>query len=78
MGSLQEKPRLRLGSLVSGLQEVYESGRTRELAWRRSQLRGLLRLLSEKEEEIFEVLRDDLGKNRAESYRDEVPVTMTC
>ncbi|KQK00545.1 aldehyde dehydrogenase family 3 member F1 isoform X2 [Brachypodium distachyon] len=72
MGSLQEKPRLRLGSLVSGLQEVYESGRTRELAWRRSQLRGLLRLLSEKEEEIFEVLRDDLGKNRAESYRDEL------
>jgi aldehyde dehydrogenase (NAD+) len=31
------------------------------MEWRWSQLRGLLR---EKEEEIFEVLREDLGKHR--------------
>jgi hypothetical protein len=67
-----EKPRHGFGSLVSGLQEVCESGVTKDLAWRRSQLKGLLRLLTEKEEEMFDVLRDDLGKHRAESYRDEV------
>jgi aldehyde dehydrogenase (NAD+) len=72
-GGMQEKPAVGLGSLVSGLREVYRSGRTRELEWRRSQLNGLIRLLTEKEEEIFDALRDDLGKHRAESFRDEVP-----
>uniref|UniRef100_A0ACD5ZL95 Uncharacterized protein n=1 Tax=Avena sativa TaxID=4498 RepID=A0ACD5ZL95_AVESA len=72
MGSMPEKPRHGFGSLVSGLQEVCESGVTKDLAWRRSQLKGLLRLLTEKEEEMFDVLRDDLGKHRAESYRDEI------
>ncbi|KAM0920383.1 hypothetical protein ACQ4PT_007536 [Festuca glaucescens] len=54
------------------LRSTFESGRTRPLAWRQSQLRGLLRLLAEKEEEAFRALHDDLGKHRAEAYRDEV------
>ncbi|XP_047077231.1 aldehyde dehydrogenase family 3 member H1-like [Lolium rigidum] len=72
MGSMPEKPRHGFGSLVTGLQEVCESGITKDLAWRRSQLKGIIRLLTEKEEEMFDVLRDDLGKHRAESYRDEI------
>ncbi|KAI4980814.1 hypothetical protein ZWY2020_021299 [Hordeum vulgare] len=72
MGSLHEKPEHGFGDLLSGLREAYHSGRTKDLAWRRSQLRGLLRLLTEKEEEIFDALHDDLGKHRAESYRDEL------
>ncbi|XP_047068753.1 aldehyde dehydrogenase family 3 member F1-like [Lolium rigidum] len=56
------------------LRSTFESGRTRPLAWRQSQLRGLLRLLAEKEEEAFRALHDDLGKHRAEAYRDEVGV----
>ena len=55
------------------LRATYESGRTRPLAWRQSQLRGLLRLLAEKEEDAFRALHHDLGKHRAEAYRDEVP-----
>ncbi|XP_044953778.1 aldehyde dehydrogenase family 3 member F1-like [Hordeum vulgare subsp. vulgare] len=74
METVQEKPALGLGSLVSSLRVVYKSGRTKELAWRQSQLKGLIRLLTEKEEEIFDVLRDDLGKHRTESFRDEVGV----
>ncbi|KAM0915425.1 hypothetical protein ACQ4PT_010834 [Festuca glaucescens] len=54
------------------LRSTFESGRTRPLAWRQDQLRGLLRLLAEKEEEAFRALHDDLGKHRAEAYRDEV------
>ncbi|TVU02417.1 hypothetical protein EJB05_52098 [Eragrostis curvula] len=72
MGSLAEERALGYGGLVSDLREVYESGRTKDLEWRQSQLRGLLRLLREKEEEIFDVLCEDLGKHRGESFRDEV------
>ncbi|KAM0925642.1 hypothetical protein ACQ4PT_004060 [Festuca glaucescens] len=75
-GRMPETPALGLGSLVSGLREVYRSGRTRELAWRRSQLKGLISLLTEKEEEIFDALRDDLGKHRTEAFRDEVGVVV--
>lgn len=54
------------------LRATFESGRTRPLSWRQSQLRGLLRLLADKEEEAFRALHADLGKHRAEAYRDEV------
>lgn len=62
----------RLGETVRELREAYEGGRTRSLAWRQSQLRGLLRLLKEKEVEAFQALHKDLGKHHAEAYRDEV------
>ncbi|PUZ76805.1 hypothetical protein GQ55_1G319700 [Panicum hallii var. hallii] len=74
MGSVPEEVALGFGGLVGDLREVYESGRTRDLEWRHSQLRGLVRLLEEEEEDIFDVLREDLGKHRAESFRDEVGV----
>nr|CAB3505136.1 unnamed protein product [Digitaria exilis] len=74
MGSVPEEMALGFGDLVGDLREVYESGRTRDLEWRQSQLRGLVRLLEEKEEDIFDVLREDLGKHRGESFRDEVGV----
>ncbi|RLM78230.1 hypothetical protein C2845_PM12G22020 [Panicum miliaceum] len=74
MGSVPEEIALGFGGLVGDLREVYESGRTWDLEWRHSQLRGLVRLLEEKEEDIFDVLREDLGKHRAESFRDEVGV----
>ncbi|KAJ1280193.1 hypothetical protein BS78_04G212500 [Paspalum vaginatum] len=77
MGSvaMEEMPLdLDLGKLVGELREVYESGRTRGLEWRLSQLRGLVRLLEEEEEAIFDALHQDLGKHRAESFRDEVGV----
>ena len=72
MGSVLEEVALGFGGLAGDLREVYESGRTRDMEWRRSQLRGLVRLLEDKEEGIFDVLRADLGKHRAESFRDEV------
>lgn len=63
---------LGVGETVRELREAYESGRTRSLAWRQAQLRGLLRLLEEKEVEAFQALHKDLGKHHAEAYRDEV------
>ncbi|KAL6633879.1 hypothetical protein ACP70R_026550 [Stipagrostis hirtigluma subsp. patula] len=74
MGSDGEERAPEFGSMVGELREVYESGRTRDMEWRRSQLRGLVRLLEEKEEDIFDALREDLGKPRGEAFRDEVGV----
>ncbi|KAG6519397.1 aldehyde dehydrogenase family 3 member F1-like isoform X1 [Zingiber officinale] len=54
------------------VREAYESGKTRSLSWRLSQLKALLRLLYDKEDDIFKALEQDLGKHRAEAYRDEV------
>lgn len=54
------------------LRETFNSGKTREESWRRSQLKGLLSLLKEKEDAIFVALEQDLGKHKAEAYRDEV------
>ena len=54
------------------LRETYKSGKTKEASWRRSQLKSLLSLLEEREEDIFQALHQDIGKNHVESYRDEV------
>lgn len=54
------------------LRETYNCGKTKEETWRRSQLKGLLTLLKEKEDDIFKALKQDLGKHHAEAYRDEV------
>ncbi|KAF0893991.1 hypothetical protein E2562_033779 [Oryza meyeriana var. granulata] len=59
---------------VGELRAAYESGKTRSLEWRQSQLRGLLRLLAEEEAAAFWALREDLGKHHAEAYRDEIGV----
>uniref|UniRef100_A0ACD5UTT1 Uncharacterized protein n=1 Tax=Avena sativa TaxID=4498 RepID=A0ACD5UTT1_AVESA len=67
---------LRAVQHLGELRSTFESGRTRPLAWLQDQLRGLLRLLAEKEEEAFRALHDDLGKHRAEAYRDEVGVIL--
>ncbi|CAN6229044.1 unnamed protein product [Urochloa humidicola] len=63
-----------LGETVRELREAYECGRTRSLAWRQAQLRGILRLLMEKEVEAFQALHKDLGKHHAEAFRDEVGI----
>jgi aldehyde dehydrogenase (NAD+) len=74
MGSVPEETAAldNIGDLVSDLREVYESGRTQDMEWRQSQLRGLVRLLEDEEEAIFDALHEDLGKHRVEAFRDEV------
>lgn len=54
------------------LRDTYRSCKTKEASWRRSQLKGLLTLLKDKEKDIFKALEQDLGKHYAETYRDEV------
>jgi len=61
-----------LEAVLNEARESFESGKTRSFSWRMSQLKALLQLLRENEEEIMRVLKEDLGKHRVEAFRDEV------
>ncbi|KAI3959123.1 hypothetical protein MKX01_023799, partial [Papaver californicum] len=53
------------------LRQTYRNGKTRSSVWRKTQLRAILKLLLENEEQIYKALDDDLGKPCVETYRDE-------
>jgi aldehyde dehydrogenase (NAD+) len=57
---------------LAELRQTFKSGRTRSVAWRKTQLMALLDLIRDKEDLIFEALHQDLGKHPVEAYRDEV------
>jgi aldehyde dehydrogenase (NAD+) len=64
-----------LAGLVAGLRRVHASGRTRGLDWRLTQLRGLGRLLAERETEIAAALRADLGRTAFEAWFGDIAST---
>ena len=53
------------------MREYYSHGKTKEASWRKTQLKGLLTLLKEKEGDILNALKQDLGKHQVETFRDE-------
>ncbi|KAK4779565.1 hypothetical protein SAY87_015671 [Trapa incisa] len=59
-----------LDSEIRELREYYCSGKTKEMPWRRSQLKGLLSLLHDRE--------DDLLEAPVEAYRDEAKLPMAA
>jgi aldehyde dehydrogenase (NAD+) len=59
-------------ALVERLRATFESGRTRALHWRRSQLDALERMLDDNEDAIGEALATDLGKPPQEVLLGEV------
>ncbi|XP_010919365.2 aldehyde dehydrogenase family 3 member F1 isoform X1 [Elaeis guineensis] len=63
---------MELEGVLAELRGSFESGRTRSLSWRQSQLRALSDILHKEEEGIFRVLKADLGKHQAEAYLHEV------
>ncbi|XP_065630934.1 aldehyde dehydrogenase family 3 member F1 [Quercus suber] len=63
-----------LENSLGKLRQCFRSGRTRSVAWRKNQLRAVLKLIHDKEDVIFEALQQDLGKHPVESYRDEIGV----
>lgn len=60
---------------VAAVRKVYASGRTRPVAWRKAQLKALMRMLSEREQEFAAALQADLGKNALEAYLTEISIT---
>lgn len=58
--------------LFAGLTASFDSGKTKDLAWRREQLQAVERMMSERERDFFEALNADLGKCAMESFMTEV------
>lgn len=63
--------------VVAELRESFGSGRTRSFEWRVAQLKGIARLIVEKEAEITAALDDDLAKPQIESFIGEVLQDLT-
>jgi aldehyde dehydrogenase (NAD+) len=60
--------------LLAGKRRYVDSGACRAASWRRHQLGALLRLLTEREDELTAALEDDLGKSRTEAFLSEIAV----
>ncbi|MGW5076543.1 aldehyde dehydrogenase family protein [Rhodococcus sp. NPDC004095] len=58
--------------IVTGLRATYAVGRTRPASWRIDQLRGIERMLDEREAEIARALADDLGRDAFESWMVDI------
>lgn len=61
--------------IVGRLREVFASGYTRTISWRHRQLDGIARLLEEREPDIAEALRADLGRPAAEAWLGDIAST---
>lgn len=57
--------------LLLDLTATFNSGKTRELAWRRKQLKAVSRMMHECESDLFDALKSDLGKCAMESFTTE-------
>ena len=60
--------------IVGSLRRHFQTGATKSLAWRLSQLDALEHFLREREQDILDALRSDLGKPEAEAFTSEVAV----
>jgi aldehyde dehydrogenase (NAD+) len=65
-------PDLDAGALVGRLRATFATGRTRTLEWRRTQLKAMRKMLTEREPELLAALAADLGKPRLEAWATDV------
>jgi aldehyde dehydrogenase (NAD+) len=62
--------------LVARLRATHATGRTLSLEWRRRQLEGIVKLVSERESELAEALASDLGRTPHETWFGDVASTV--
>uniref|UniRef100_A0A804P187 Aldehyde dehydrogenase n=1 Tax=Zea mays TaxID=4577 RepID=A0A804P187_MAIZE len=60
---------------VRELRASFAAGQTRPAEWRAAQLKGLIRMIDEKEAEISAALHEDLAKPHMESFLHEISLT---
>jgi aldehyde dehydrogenase (NAD+) len=63
------------GQLLADLRRVFATGRTRPLRWRLDQLRGIERLVEERESEMAAALAEDLGRSAVEAWLGDIAST---
>lgn len=59
-------------SVFADLKAIFETERTRSLAWRAEQLSALERMMVECEQELMDALKSDLGKHPQEAWTTEI------
>jgi len=64
-------------ALVGALRAHFETGATKSLSWRLSQLDALEHLLMEREQDILDALRADLGKPATEAFGSEIGLPLS-
>ncbi|MEV8474159.1 aldehyde dehydrogenase family protein [Streptomyces sp. NPDC051173] len=62
--------------VVARLRATFRTGRTKPVAWRTTQLRGLRTMLTEEGAALAAALHEDLGKSAHEAYRTEIDFTI--
>ena len=62
-------------SVVNRMRSGFGSGRTRSWEWREAQLRGLLKMMKEREAEFLEAVSSDLSKPKFEGWAAELGAT---
>jgi len=62
---------------VATAREAFASGRTKDLAWRRQQLQGLITMLDENSDRIEHAVCTDLGKHPIDAFLTEVSSVKT-
>jgi len=60
-------------AMVAGMREVFDSGRTKDLAWRRRQLEGLLKGMQHHHKGVEEAIGADLGGPKIRAIFDMSP-----
>lgn len=61
--------------LVAGLRATFRSGRTKSVDWRKEQLKAIVRMLDEHEDDFAQALHEDLRRNRVEAYSADIGFT---
>ncbi len=61
--------------LVDGLRATFRSGRTKDVSWRKAQLKAMLTMLDENEDAFTKALHDDLGRHELEAYSADIGFT---
>ena len=64
-------------ALVAAVRAYFETGATKRLSWRLSQLYALEHFLMEREQDIFDALHADLGKPATEAFTSEIGIALS-
>ncbi|CAM3184047.1 aldehyde dehydrogenase family protein [Mycobacterium intermedium] len=72
---VESPPTVGEAEVLASVRRAFATGRTRSLQWRRQQLRGIERMVSEQETAIAAALAADLGRAPAEAWLGDIAST---
>ncbi|MHB1534719.1 MAG: aldehyde dehydrogenase family protein, partial [Acidimicrobiales bacterium] len=72
MTSTETRPDTAHAAVLDRLRAAFDAGTTRPLPWRKRQLEGIRAMLTEREAELLDALRADLGKPAIEGWLTEL------